>query len=669
MLALVASIAVIVALLGSALTTEGEMTNDPESYRGYDAIAEHFPFDPAEAVNELVVVRSARATVDAPAFRKHVEDLEFELQASGHVESARDVYATGDRSLVSPDGHATVIPLFLGPSGEDGIGELVAIVDAAERDGFETAITGEFTADEDYQRLSEEDLQKGEFQFGIPAALIVLLLVFGSIVAGLVPVLTALKITEQIISNRIIKEAIANARQQVTDGKSLAEPLARSKIFPQLMVDLVRIGEETGATAGEQKEFIWLVDPHDGTFEFTSGKRGSSISVALLKSRNPVLGVVHAPLSPDRGRDTIAWAKDAGPIQRNGKPVDVDLSQRLLRAGELVFATASSALRPGAWSRACAPARYVAMPSIAYRLARVAAGDGVATVSIHGVSEYDVAAGFALIRAAGGVLLDAEGKEVALTGELERRLSGCFAGAPEAAKQLAAYDWKQLEQEPAQKARVALGFPRRAPEARVERAQGCLLGQVIGDSLGALVEFKSAAEIAAAFPGGVRELADGGVHHTIAGQPTDDSEMALALARSLVSEKAFSEEKVLAAYREWLQSRPVDISTTTERGLLGMVTTDSESNGSLMRVSPIGVWAAGDPARAAAAAREDAALTHKNPVCIEACAGYAAAIAVGVAGGGREAMRNTGAAENEAGHLHGYRSLSRDGNLHWVWWR
>ena len=191
-LALVASIAMIVALLGSALTTEGEMTNDPESYRGYDAVAEHFPFDPAEAVNELVVVRSATAMVDAPAFRKHVEDLEFELQASGHVESARDVYSTGDRSLVAPGGHATVVPLFLGPSGEDGVGEIVAIVDAAERDGFETAITGEFTADEDYQRLSEEDLQKGEFQFGLPAALIVLLLVFGSIVAGLVPVVMAL---------------------------------------------------------------------------------------------------------------------------------------------------------------------------------------------------------------------------------------------------------------------------------------------------------------------------------------------------------------------------------------------------------------------------------------------------------------------------------------------
>jgi type IV pilus assembly protein PilC len=61
-----------------------------------------------------------------------------------------------------------------------------------------------------------------------------------------VPVLSALKITEQVIPNRIVKEAIANAREAVTDGKSLAQPLAQSKVFPQLMVDLVKIGEETG---------------------------------------------------------------------------------------------------------------------------------------------------------------------------------------------------------------------------------------------------------------------------------------------------------------------------------------------------------------------------------------------------------------------------------------
>ncbi len=58
--------------------------------------------------------------------------------------------------------------------------------------------------------------------------------------------LTALKITEQVVPNVIIKEAIARTRDAVTDGKSLAQPLAASKVFPRLMVDLVKIGEETG---------------------------------------------------------------------------------------------------------------------------------------------------------------------------------------------------------------------------------------------------------------------------------------------------------------------------------------------------------------------------------------------------------------------------------------
>jgi type II secretory pathway component PulF len=65
-----------------------------------------------------------------------------------------------------------------------------------------------------------------------------------------VPVLTALKITEEVISNRVVKEAIARTREEVTDGKTIAQPLARSKIFPQLMVDLVKIGEDTGDVPG-----------------------------------------------------------------------------------------------------------------------------------------------------------------------------------------------------------------------------------------------------------------------------------------------------------------------------------------------------------------------------------------------------------------------------------
>jgi type II secretory pathway component PulF len=65
-----------------------------------------------------------------------------------------------------------------------------------------------------------------------------------------VPVLTALKITEEIVPNTIVKAAIARTREEVTDGKTIAQPLARSGLFPQLMIDLIKIGEDTGDVPG-----------------------------------------------------------------------------------------------------------------------------------------------------------------------------------------------------------------------------------------------------------------------------------------------------------------------------------------------------------------------------------------------------------------------------------
>jgi ADP-ribosylglycohydrolase len=114
--------------------------------------------------------------------------------------------------------------------------------------------------------------------------------------------------------------------------------------------------------------------------------------------------------------------------------------------------------------------------------------------------------------------------------------------------------------------------------------------------------------------------------------------MALALARSILRQGGYDAQAALGAYRDWLRSGPFDVGATTRAGLQGAPNAASEANGSLMRVSPIGVWAAGDPARAAAAAREDSRLTHPNAVCVEACAGFAAAIAAGIASGDRAEM-------------------------------
>ena len=369
--------------------------------------------------------------------------------------------------------------------------------------------------------------------------------------------------------------------------------------------------------------------------------------MGLLRANVPVLGVVHSPNAPDRGRDTIAWAEGAGPIRRNGIPVASDLSGRRLAAGEFVWATATSESRPETWAKAVAPARYIAMPSISYRLARVAAGDGVATASIHGVNEYDIAAGMALVRAARGAVIDAEGREIVLCGAPDARVSGCFAGAADAAHSLSIFNWYSLDQEARREPRIAPRFPRTSDTQRLARAQGCLLGQLAGDSLGSLVEFKSAKEIGRGFPAGVRDLADGGTWDTIAGQPTDDSELALALARSIAANGEYQSATAMAAYREWIESRPFDIGATTRRGLTGEPDRESQANGSLMRVSPIGIWAAGDPARAVRAAREDSVLTHPNPVCVDACAAYVTAIAVAIAGKNRDQMLEAALAETK----------------------
>ncbi|NCD35130.1 MAG: ADP-ribosylglycohydrolase family protein [Spartobacteria bacterium] len=161
----------------------------------------------------------------------------------------------------------------------------------------------------------------------------------------------------------------------------------------------------------------------------------------------------------------------------------------------------------------------------------------------------------------------------------------------------------------------------------LSRAQGCLMGQLAGDSLGSLVEFKSAEEIRSLYPSGLRMLADGGAWNTLAGQPTDDSELALMLARSLVEQGRFDRYSVRNAYRFWYDSRPFDCGATIAAGLRDQPNFESHANGALMRVSPLGIfgthhnlWDVGDWAK------KDASITHPHPICCEANALFAMAL-------------------------------------------
>uniref|UniRef100_A0A7C4RU04 ADP-ribosylglycohydrolase family protein n=1 Tax=Desulfatirhabdium butyrativorans TaxID=340467 RepID=A0A7C4RU04_9BACT len=163
------------------------------------------------------------------------------------------------------------------------------------------------------------------------------------------------------------------------------------------------------------------------------------------------------------------------------------------------------------------------------------------------------------------------------------------------------------------------------------RAQGCLLGQLAGDALGSLVEFCNPDDIRRKYPKGVRELTDGGTWNTIAGQPTDDSEMALSLARMLADQGRYDPEEARKAYVFWLNSGPFDCGMTVAGGLRGRPNPDSQANGAMMRISPLGIFGANHNLEDVAEwARQDAAITHPHPVCQQANALFTMAIAYAI---------------------------------------
>jgi fructose-1,6-bisphosphatase/inositol monophosphatase family enzyme len=404
-------------------------------------------------------------------------------------------------------------------------------------------------------------------------------------------------------------------------------------------------GEESGSAGGDDNTHVWLVDPNDGTSAYLKGWRGSAVSIAMLRDGKPVLGVVHAFCYPGNDGDLIAWAEGCGPITRNGNRTITKLEGVELCGTQdvpsIVFVSHSADKNPSANTRCTDPARYIAIPSIAYRLARVAAGDGVAAVSLNAPGDWDYAAGHALLLAAGGVLIDERGKSIAYSQQGESHCNSCYGGAPAAAESLRRRDWSSVRNRESQPQRpYCLTFPERgrvvADSGRLSRAQGCLIGQLVGDSLGGLVEFQSAASIKSSFPNGVRDLVDGGHWNVLAGQPTDDSELALMLSRTLVDGQRYDASEVLESYIHWYQSPPFDIGGTTAGALAGagrgktsqdrlreaasQASRDSQANGSLMRVSPLGIFGAGRAEQAADWARQDSRLTHPNQVCQDSCA-------------------------------------------------
>jgi putative drug exporter of the RND superfamily len=191
LVAIVLAVVAIGAFLGDSLSTEARVTNDPESELAYDLIHQSFPERAKNMTTELIVVRSDEFTVDDPEFQAKLDELLELGRGTGSIAAAGNPLE--DDGLVSPDRHAVLIPLRLEGDPDDTVGEVIEAVEGENgKGGFLVAMTGSATTDHDINEVSERDLQNGELRIGLPAALLVLVLVFGALVSSVLPLVLAI---------------------------------------------------------------------------------------------------------------------------------------------------------------------------------------------------------------------------------------------------------------------------------------------------------------------------------------------------------------------------------------------------------------------------------------------------------------------------------------------
>jgi putative drug exporter of the RND superfamily len=165
------------------LSSNSHVVGSPESTKAEDAVARAFPGQNPNGKGDVVVVASERYTVDSPQFQAFADRLEHDLDATGQVFEIHKV-------AESKNGHAVLASV--GIKSDSGAAKVEQVVEQANGGAFQVGITGDHTANHDFGEQSQKDLETGELAFGLPAALIVLVLVFGAVVAGIVPVLMAI---------------------------------------------------------------------------------------------------------------------------------------------------------------------------------------------------------------------------------------------------------------------------------------------------------------------------------------------------------------------------------------------------------------------------------------------------------------------------------------------
>ncbi len=176
---------------------------------------------------------------------------------------------------------------------------------------------------------------------------------------------------------------------------------------------------------------VWVVDPIDGTREFVEGILEWCVSIGLVENGNPIAGGICNPATGE-----VFVGSLASGLFYNGAPAHCTARSELRGAAVLASRTE---VKRGQWEQfRDAPFSVQPMGSVAYKLARVAAGLADATWTLINKSEWDVAGGVALVRSAGGFAESIDGTELVFN-SARPKISGLIAAGTSLQPQIEEY--------------------------------------------------------------------------------------------------------------------------------------------------------------------------------------------------------------------------------------
>ena len=178
------------------------------------------------------------------------------------------------------------------------------------------------------------------------------------------------------------------------------------------------------------KKQVWVVDPLDGTREFVAGIPEFCVSIAFVENGRAVAGGICNPAT-----DEVFLGSLLSGVNYNGKPAQSSQLKNL--KGAVILASRSETKR-GEWTQ-FENAEFTVRPmgSVAYKLALVSAGLADATFTLTPKHEWDVAAGVALVKSAGGFVATLENTSL-LCNNRSPKISGLIAGGPSLQQDLTA---------------------------------------------------------------------------------------------------------------------------------------------------------------------------------------------------------------------------------------